>query len=620
MEPRASFYRAVRHLETWSITLRPEQLGLIEGVRAAVAVSLIVLASAILHQPVLGWGAFGAFWTCLVDPGGSGKGRFLTLGQFAALGTLLAGGLSIAGSLGYYVSTLALFAAILLCGIIRLSRNVTNQVSVLSAVVAVVAVDFPSPPPQALILAGIFLAGSLFALLLCAIWRIHPYAQGRRAISAVYRELAFHARETAARFHGRDGADIEQARQRAAVREAIERARGILDGTMVGRNDVTVRAWLQSALEGADRIFAGLVALDHDHDARPAAAAGQEGMVAALQTALAEIERQVLLPVPDWSRLDPVRGQLAATAAGDDDIEGRVARQWAEALADIEGGAARVRVRGRAPIPADRALRPVLRHALRLAVTVALVRVTISALHLPFGYWATVAVVVVMQPETVATFPRMLERMVGSSIGGIGAALIYAVLPSPDLLLIAIFPIAAITIALGSVNYSLFVTFLSALFVLVTEVLTPGTGAVAAEARVIDNLLGAAFAMLGCVVLWPDPHGAPFRTAVEAALRANLAYAAEVLQGARGAAADDGRREAGMASNAAEMCLRRLLLQGRGWRIGSEPANHLLAELRRLTGMATAASMAGTAAFTTAIDEQVARCQDLAERWRASLK
>ena len=132
--------------------------------------------------------------------------------------------------------------------------------------------------------------------------------------------------------------------------------------------------------------------------------------------------------------------------------------------------------------------------------------------------------------------------------------------------------------------------------------------------------LGAAFAMLGCVVLWPDPHGAPFRTAVEAALRANLAYAAEVLQGARGAAADDGRREAGMASNAAEMCLRRLLLQGRGWRIGSEPANHLLAELRRLTGMATAASMAGTAAFTTAIDEQVARCQDLAERWRASLK
>jgi len=249
---------------------------------------------------------------------------------------------------------------------------------------------------------------------------------------------------------------------------------------------------------------------------------------------------------------------------------------------------------------------------------VALVRATISALHLPFGYWATVAVVVVMQPETVATFPRMLERMVGSSVGGIAAALIYAVLPSPDLLLIAIFPIAAITIALRSVNYSLFVTFLSALFVLVTEVLTPGTGAVAAEARVIDNLLGAAFAMLGCVLLWPDPHGAPFRGVVEAAVRANLAYAAEVLRG--GPAVDDGRREAGMTSTAAEMSLRRLLLQGRGRRIGSEQASHLLAELRRLTGMATAACLAGTSAFTAAIDEQVARCQDLAERWRASLK
>ena len=617
MEPRASFYRAVRHLETWSITLRPEQLGLIEGVRAAVAVSLIVLASAILHQPVLGWAAFGAFWTCLVDPGGSGKGRFLTLGRFAALGTLLAGGLSIAGGLGYYVSALALFAAVLLCGIIRFSRTVTNQVSVLSAVVAVVAVDFPSPPPQALIMASIFLAGSLFAILLCAVWRIHPYAQGRRALSAVYRELAFHARETASLFHGRDGADFEQARQRAAVREAIERARGILDGTMAGRNDGTARAWLQSALEGADRIFAGLVALDHDHDARPAAAAGQEGMIAALRAALAEIERQVLLPVPDWSCLEPVRVHLA-TVAGDDGIEGRIARQWAGALADIEGGAARVRVRDGEANLAERALSPVLRHALRLAVTVALVRVTISALHLPFGYWATVAVVVVMQPETVATFPRMLERMVGSSIGGIGAALLYAVLPSPDLLLIAIFPIAAVTIALRTVNYSLFVTFLSALFVLVTEVLTPGTGAVAAEARVINNILGAAFAMIGCVVLWPESHGAPFQAAIETALRANLAFAAEVLRG--GPAVDDGRREAGMASNAAEMALRRLLLQGRGRRIGSGQASHLLAELRRLTGMATAACLAESAGLRAAIEEQVARCQDLAERWRVSLR
>ena len=618
---RAAFYGAARRLETWSITLRPEQLGLIEGLRAAIAVSVMVAASFALNQPILAWAAFGAFWTCLSDPGGSGPERFPTLGRFAAMGSLMAGLMSFCGGFGVWVSALLLFAGVMLCGCIRLSKRVANQVSVLSTVVAVVAIDFPRDPLQAAALAGIFLTGCLFAILLCAVWRIHPYAQGRRAVSAVYRELAFHAAEAAGHFQGRDGSDPAQARQRAAVRDSIERARAVLDRTVAGRNDRDARAWLQSALECADRIFAGLVALDHDRSAGRAAAEWRSEMLSVMQGALAEIERQVLLPVPDWSCLRPVSDWLAGKKEGEDGLEQRVAGQWTIAFADFESGAAPAGITG-APASSDRTFRPVLRHALRVAVTVGLVRMVTLTLHLPYGYWATVAVVVVMQPEMAATLPRMLERIIGSSVGGVAAALIYAALPSPDLLLIAIFPIAAITIAVRSVNYSLFVTFLTALFVLVTELLTPSTGAaVVAEARVYNNLIGAVLAMAGTMLLWPDPHLEPFITAVEAAIQANLGYAEAIVRSVRadGTAADSGRREAGMTSTAAEVSLRRLLLQGRGRRVGSDLAGPLLAELRRLTGMATAACLSGDAGMIATIEEQDRRCREMAESWRAAV-
>jgi hypothetical protein len=123
-------------------------------------------------------------------------------------------------------------------------------------------------------------------------------------------------------------------------------------------------------------------------------------------------------------------------------------------------------------------------------------------------------------------------------------------------------------------------------------------------------------------VLWPDSHVAPFIAAVEAAVRANLAFAAQVLRegGSALTAAADARREAGMTSTAAEVSLRRLLLQGRGRTIGGEAAGALLAELRRLTGMATAAYLAESGDLSAKIEQQVARCQDLAKQWRDSLK
>ena len=110
------------------------------------------------------------------------------------------------------------------------------------------------------------------------------------------------------------------------------------------------------------------------------------------------------------------------------------------------------------PIPAT-----ALTHATRVAVAVVIAYALGSWLNLTFSYWATMAAVVVVQPEATSAWQRSIERMVGSIAGGLLAAGLMFVLPAKIALLALIFPLAAATIAFRLVNYTIFVVFVTAL-------------------------------------------------------------------------------------------------------------------------------------------------------------
>jgi uncharacterized membrane protein YccC len=132
---------------------------------------------------------------------------------------------------------------------------------------------------------------------------------------------------------------------------------------------------------------------------------------------------------------------------------------------------------------------PVLRHAGRVAVAVIISYTIAAQLDLTFSYWATMATVVVMQPLATSTWPRSVERMIGSISGGLLAALLVAHLSDPFELVAVIVPLAAATIALRLVNYTLYVLFLTPLFVLVTDLVHPQLGI--ASARANNNIIGS---------------------------------------------------------------------------------------------------------------------------------
>ncbi|MGR9787314.1 FUSC family protein, partial [Escherichia coli] len=57
-------------------------------------------------------------------------------------------------------------------------------------------------------------------------------------------------------------------------------------------------------------------------------------------------------------------------------------------------------------------------HAWRCAAAAGATYLIVHLLELPFGYWATMATMLVMQPSIADSWSRSMERAVGSVVGG----------------------------------------------------------------------------------------------------------------------------------------------------------------------------------------------------------
>lgn len=195
---------------------------------------------------------------------------------------------------------------------------------------------------------------------------------------------------------------------------------------------------------------------------------------------LAELQHQSARRTPDGGALVALAARLASERVGSDRFLSKVKAQCIGAIRSV--------VRQWPPVAAEPALdkygkvQPnsakrvfltpqILRHAVRAAIAVVVAYGAAQALKLDYSYWATIATVVVMQPGASATWRRSIERILGSVAGGVIAAAGAMLLSTQGAVLLVIFPVAAATIALRSVSYTLFVAFLTPLFVFVSELL-----------------------------------------------------------------------------------------------------------------------------------------------------
>ncbi len=596
-----SYCRRCRtRVERWRVQFPLRHANLSEGLRAACGAAAMLLLGEWLGNPLFSWAAIGAFLTCLADSAGSNRARLASMGGFALASTV--GGMvaASAASLSVELGWLTIMACAGVAGFSRIYGAAAGLVLMLAAGVSAIMADAPVilwPLRQSHVL--IYFAGCLWALLLgLTLWRIHPFGPARQAVARAYGTLAelasiaaasgldepayaMHAADLAAHARRHARFDIAAAR-RALEAVAVERteSRRLYDNLLVrlARADdlldgVTVLVDLQlthyqepRARQRTARVLAGIA---RQLQAMQAAMSQGEAIAADEDARIMLRLRQLVARLPSGTGrlLQQVHTPLAL---GDEDPTGL--KQAARTSVPARGKPAlllhRVRALWRKAASHAATGSAEWHHAWRCAAAAGVTYLIVHLLELPFGYWATMATMLVMQPSIAESWSRSMERAVGSVVGGMLAVAVCLVVHSPLALALLVFPLTVLTMALKPVSYGLYATFLTPVFVLVADVGgDPAHELTNAALRAGNNVIGAVVAVLASYLFWPRRHREHPQAQLQRMAQLNLAYLIEALatQAAPQMATLHAHRRAACVANVEAGLLLQRVARERGW-------------------------------------------------------
>ena len=576
--------RLAQRRPLWMVTLAIDEANLSEGLRAACAASAMLLLGLLFDHPDFSWAAIGAFWTCLADAAGTRRMRFVSMAGFAVLSTFAGGVAALAAGHGMPAAALAVLVFSWAGALARIWGAAAAMVAILAATACVVMVTHPlHSVAQAVPFLSIYLSGCLFATVLSfTVWRIHPYGPGRRTIRSAYLRLAGIARDNArylAQLDEKTGAGAHGASYRSQARAALEAARVALAAVPPARaGNSALFDNLLLALSDGERIFAYLIAVTHAcererqrlrHD--PRARRSLEVMSLLLRRMGQSLQRHPEnVPLELQRRLTDSGRRLEAALGAllplQLNVEFMALGLPRATHLPRRQAAAQALAQAWQTLRVNATTRSLgWRHAARVALATTSGFLLVESLRIPFGYWATMATLLILQPSVSTTWPRGIERVAGSVAGGLLAVLIGLAVHTPLAISLVVFPLIVATMALRRVSYSLHVMFMTPAFVLVADYAMPASEMAYAMSRLGNNVLGCVLALLATFFLWPDREADDLDQRLAGAVSANLQYLLGVL--AAGGKWDSSiahlRREAGLASNNAEQVVQRLRIERR---------------------------------------------------------
>lgn len=591
------------------------------GLRAALSTAVPLLAATALHLSTASWLSIAGFNVALADKGGSYRTRAMATGALALTGAL-------AAMLGGLAANHALLAVLLvavwstLATLARVLGSSAMSVGISSTIMLVISLALPA---RGLRDAGAralaVLAGSAWAMLLSlGFWPLRPFRPLRLAVLRVYRELAQHADMVAgvARVRGAEADVMVFDDERRRLRAQIEEARALLVSSRRGGPAGSERGErLLVLVELADQLFGLAVAaadlLESSAATRAADVSLQHPRVAQALSQVAANSRAVMeLVLLERAPDEPTRKRLALVTASSRNgaIDPEVshdadallaARLVSTSHAAVDTSAHLETVEGpgaHADVIAPHAAPPgpsaialirasvgrdslALHHALRVGIMMAIAVAVPRLLPLGRGYWLTITVLLVLQPESGTTVIRAAQRVVGTLIGAGITAAVALLLPGPKPVIALIIVLIFACVSLLPVNYLLFTAVLTPAFVLLAE-LSAGDWHLAAL-RVENTLIGGAIALLGVRLLWPRGERSRFSELMDAALRACIDHLREAArqwnshEAAAGRALAQARRRAALAASNAETAFESMLVTT------AEPASMFEARMTMLT-------------------------------------
>jgi uncharacterized membrane protein YccC len=236
----------------------------------------------------------------------------------------------------------------------------------------------------------------------------------------------------------------------------------------------------------------------------------------------------------------------------------------------------------------------IFRHALRLSISLSLGVMFYSTTQLLMGYWVTLTIMLVLKPNLGVTFTRFFQRVGGTLLGALIAALLISTIASKPILDIIILVTVFFGVALIAVNYGSSVVF-SSIFILLIADMTDVNDAMGWEFagfRILNTCIGAGLAFGSHYLLWPNWERDRLPSQLANALKEVRTYFSDVMAVYQGNREYDStiirqRRRTGLAIGNAQTSFQGLLREPKLDREVVEPVTTLLVYLRRFTGAVT---------------------------------
>lgn len=435
-------------------------------------------------------------------------------------------------------------------GIVVALSTAAADLGVISLVTLVVFMAVAQRPEQAVYSGLLALAGGLLQTSLAlAFWPIRRYAPEQRALGELYRELARSAESPVQATQSPPGStqstlaqtslatldrdhSVEAERYRLLLAQA-ERMR--LSLLMLSRLRARMQREIPESREGEilDHFFE--ISARLLRSIADSLLAGEPGNATSEYLNKLDDQAEALRHLDEtrssqWTALaldarlqmDALAGQLrsafdlaaSTTASGLADFERREAtRPWHLRLS---GSVATLR----ANLSLESAA---FRHAVRLAVCVAIGEALGRGLGIRRSYWIPMTVAIVLKPDFSSTFTRGVLRLMGTFVGLVFATGLFQVLPARvGAEVVAITVLVFFLRCFGSANYGVFVAAVTALVVFLIALTGIAPGQVMAV-RGFNTAAGGSIALLA-YWLWPTWERTQVREAIARMLDAYRLY------------------------------------------------------------------------------------------------
>ncbi|MEG3899586.1 MULTISPECIES: FUSC family protein [unclassified Microcoleus] len=169
----------------------------------------------------------------------------------------------------------------------------------------------------------------------------------------------------------------------------------------------------------------------------------------------------------------------------------------------------------------------IFRHALRLALIVTTAQLVALLLQVPTGYWVTLTAVVALKPNFGGTSQTTVQRVIGTTLGGIFGICLVILIHNPVAILVCLLILLVTAMSVRTLSYGIFITLLTPVVILLLNMTSKG-GWEIGVLRIVDSLIGGILALLGSYLLFPSWERSQLPAQLTTTIRSNLAYFQQV--------------------------------------------------------------------------------------------